>query len=110
MSYTAYKDQIQLTIGDSLYLQLEITDAAGAPFEPAEGDVIRFAMKKNYSDEECLIRKTIPNDTLLLTFAPEDTKQLAAGPYVYDIQITVAETGDVDTFISGTLELTPEVE
>ena len=66
--------------------------------------------KTDYKDIEPLILKEIPNDTLILELEPNDTKPLAFGTYVYDIQITF-EDGTVDTFITEAMfKLTPEVE
>ena len=101
---------IELTRGDTFKRTLVLTDAEGNPFTPAEGDEIRFALKKKVKDETVLINKVVPNDTLLLKLNPEDTKELAFGDYVYDIQITYAN-GEVDTFITvSKFKITEEVE
>ena len=111
MSYTVKKTAITLTRGDTFKAQISITDKDGNPYEIQEGDSVRFAMKKNYSDPdtEVLIVKDIPTDTLILTLLPADTKDLAFGTYVYDIQLTTA-AGEIDTFITkASLTLTEEV-
>lgn len=79
------------------------------PYTPVDGDKVRFALKQNYSSSRTLIYKRIYNDDLILHLEPKDTKKLAFGNYVYDIEITFAN-GDVDTFIKGEFELLPEVE
>jgi hypothetical protein len=59
-----------------------------------------------------LIWKSIPNETLRLFLDAEDTKRLSVecSPYVYDIQITMAD-GTVDTFIDrGKFIVTEEVD
>lgn len=90
---------IKLTRGDTLKILLNLQDSHGYTYCPNEGDQIRFAMKADYNDPEPLILKVIPNNTLMLTLDPEDTKNLdAPAAYVYDIEITYAN-GDVDTFI-----------
>ena len=101
---------IRMTKGDTLEVPVIIMTKNGEVYIPAEGDVIRFAMKKNYEDEEPLILKTIPNDTLILRLESSETKTLEVSktPYVYDIELTTA-TGTVDTFLSGSLYLTEEV-
>ena len=101
-------NRITLTRGDTLIAAISMTKD-GESYTPVDGDVVRFAMKEKYSDAEVLITKTIPNDTLVLRLEPADTKPLAFGSYVYDIQITFAD-GTVDTFITGTLTLTEEVD
>ena len=108
MSYSVRGTKIQLTRGDTLRLQVSIKDGDGNQYVPADGDKIRFAMKKDY-DGVLIINKSIPNDSLELTLNPKDTKDLDVGKYVYDVELT-KENGDVDTFITcATLQLTEEV-
>ena len=97
-----------MTRGDTLRANVNIT-RDGEPYVPEEGDSIRFAVKRDYKDTALLILKNISIGTLVLKVDPEDTKPLDFGKYVYDIQMTFAD-GSVDTFISGKLVLTPEVE
>ena len=107
MSYEISGTTIRLTRGDSFYCTVGMS-RAGEPYLPQEGDKIRFALKRDrltpgnaeYVDKRPLILKTIPNDTLILHIAPEDTKGLDFGQYAYDIEITFAN-GDVDTFIKA---------
>lgn len=110
MSYSVKGATITLTRGDSFAADIGIIQPNGDPYIPSEGDQIRFAMKRNVKDENVLILKEIPIDTLRLVLNPEDTKNLEFGSYVYDIQLTKS-TGEVDTFITkSTLTLTEEVE
>ena len=103
-------NRISLTRGDTFNAKVSITDSEGAAYVPNEGDKIRFAMKKNYDDEEPLLLINIPIDTMILVITPEDTKSLEFGKYVYDIELTKAN-GDVDTFIAkARIDLTEEVE
>lgn len=117
MSYSIDKDNnITLTRGDTF--ETDITLERGEdPYVPVEGDVISFAVKHNkllkdksdYEDKEPLILKYVPIDTMTLVIDPEDTKHLAFGKYVYDMQIQFAD-GKVDTFIEEKIfELTKEV-
>lgn len=111
MSYTVKKTNISLTRGDTFKAQISITNPDGTPYILQEGDSVRFAMKKSYTDPdtEVLIVKEIPTETLVLTLLPEDTKDLNFGTYVYDIQLTTA-SGEIDTFITkANLTLTEEV-
>lgn len=110
MSYSVKGTSITLTRGDSFAADIGIIQPDGEPYAPSEGDQIRFAMKRNVKDEEVLILREIPIDTMRLVLTPEDTKDLEFGSYVYDIQLTKS-TGEVDTFITkSTLTLTEEVE
>ncbi len=110
MSFKVRKNTIFLTRGDTFKARLTINYPDGSVYTPVEGDKVRFALKENVEDEECLILREIPIDTMLLVIYPEDTKELEFGSYVYDIQLTKAN-GDVDTFITASkLKLTAEVE
>lgn len=107
-------DTIYLTRGDSALIKLTLTDANGDPYEPSDGDRIRFAMKKRMSDSnEVLVTVEIPTDTLLLEIRPEHTEALQynrSRPYKYDIELTTA-TGRVDTFIADAdIFIFPEVD
>lgn len=101
---------ITLTRGDSLILNLQL-QKMGEPYVPEEGSSVRFAMKERYSDpdENVVLLKSIPIDTLILELEPEDTKPLAMNRiYVYDIQLT-DPGGRVDTFLSGKFTVGEEV-
>jgi hypothetical protein len=103
---------ITVTKGDTLEAIVELLLEDGTPYQPQEGDEIRFALKQRYEDRVPLLLKPIPNDTLRLRLEAEDTKRLRAGwvPYVYDMQITFAD-GSVDTFIDrAKFIVTDEVE
>lgn len=112
MSYKIDGTNITLTRGDTLRVKMiplvyGTTDVA---YVPEDGDEIRFACKKTFSDDEpVLIMNNIPNDTCMLHLRPEQTKTLSYGKYVYDVQLTYAD-GEVDTYIKGTLTLTEEAE
>lgn len=108
--HTIKGNDITLTRGDTLYIKVNIF-RNGEPYIPQEGEIIRFAMKRSYKDpdENVIILKIIPNDTMVLKIEPNDTKQLPFGKtYVYDIELTDTN-GDVDTFIKGTFTIGEEV-
>lgn len=100
---------ITLTRSDSLKLIVQPVNADGTNYVAQNGDAIRFAMKRRYSDAQPIINKSIPTDTFLLELDPADTKTLAFGNYVYDVELTHAD-GDVDTYIAeGVFVLSKEV-
>ena len=109
---------IRLTKGDTFVRTISLRRLAdNEEYTPVEGDVIHFALKRNvlnvsmtgYIGDEPLIVKEIPIDTMVLRINAEDTKSLAVGDYVYDIEVTFAD-GDVDTPINcGIFTLLPEV-
>ena len=91
---------IKLTRGDSMDVLLNLKDADGEDYIPAEGDRVRFAMKRTYGDPSPALELEIPRETLVLSFAPGDTGNLPVGTYVYDIEVTLAD-GTVNTVIPG---------
>ena len=103
---------IRMTKGDTLEAVVEILLADGSKYEVQEGDRIRFALKRKYSDRCVLIRKDIDPDTPVLLLEPGDTQCLRPDwvPYVYDIELVSAD-GRVDTFIDrGKFIVTEEVD
>lgn len=105
--YSIDGTNITLIKGDTLRSQVVITQE-DEPYVLQEGDVVTFAMKRNFLADTVLLQKTLP-PSLLLTINPEDTKQLGTGDYVYELEMAFA-SGDVDTFIQGTFTLKPEVQ
>lgn len=104
------RTDIYLTKGDTFVVEVEAyLQNTRERYEPVVGDTVRFALKKCPTDDECLIYKDIPISTMILKLESDDTKTLQNIPYWYDIQLTYAN-GDVDTFISGYLTLTVEVD
>lgn len=100
---------ITMTRGDTLVLKIRMTKD-GVEYTPSAGDSVRFAMKARYSDEDVVLEKNIPIDTLVLEIEPQDTKSLEMrSSYVYDIQLTTAD-GKIDTFIAGNLTIDVEVK
>ena len=91
---------ITMTRGDSLSLELSLMNGENV-YTPEEDDAITFeVLNFPYDGEDPVLTKTIPNDTLLLELAPEDTASLGVGAYYYNMRITFAD-GYVDTFISN---------
>lgn len=108
MSVVIKGNKITLTRGDTLKVLVGITNG-GEPYVPEQGDFVRFALKKFVTDDEPILIKSIPIDTMILELIPADTKNLEFGRYVYDIELTTSE-GDVDTFIGPeTFDITEEV-
>lgn len=108
MSYSVFGTDITLTRGDTFKSYVNIHYKNGTKYEIQPGDVVKFIMKRSWSEcAEVLIEKLIPTDTLLLQFDPQDTEDLPLKTYVYKIKLIFANQ-DVDTFISGELELTEE--
>ena len=109
MGYSVSGTTITLTRGDTFVAVISITDQDGNPYTPVEGDFIRFAMKSSYEDLAPILVKNIPIDTMTLVIESAETKPLAFGKYIYDIELSKS-TGEVDTFIAkATIKITEEV-
>lgn len=108
--FSIKNNNITLTRGDTLLLQINLT-AEDEPYVPQEGDSLRFAMKRKYTDDDSdvVLVKNIPIDTCVLEIQPQDTKDLPMrSKYVYDIQFTGAD-GRVNTFVQGIFTIEEEV-
>lgn len=119
--YTIKGNTISLTRGDSFAMKVDIMrkdEETGevTEYTPVAADNIRFAVKhkdlkadgSDFADDEPLLVKAIPYNTMVLELEPNDTKEMAFGKYAYDIEI-VMEDGWTETFISDTFILTKEV-
>lgn len=92
------KNIISVVQGDSLWTKLELTDSDNNPYVPDPNDKIRFALKRTTDpEEEPLVTKDIPYDTLELRLDPQDTN-FPVGEYVYDVEIELTN-GFVDTVV-----------
>ena len=115
-------NKIKMTIGDNELFECEITDEDDNPI-PLTSTKIWFTVKKNYSDEDFLIQKknTLaggsdseilvtdePNGLCEIYLLPEDTKELVADTYVYDVQISNLFYG-IKTVIKNRIFLGSEV-
>ncbi len=119
----AKDSRIEMTRGDTLITTIGIfvedpDTKEKYPFTPEQGDSLRFVLKHpqirsdnmGYTDAEPLIEKQISIDTLELRLDSADTKPLAFGDYVYDVELTYADNV-VDTFINNApFKLIPEVD
>lgn len=109
MGYSVSENRIKLTRGDTAIFKVSIDYLnTEEPYEPEEGDVIRFTLKRYLSDRTASFVKDVSIDTMLLRIDSDDTSSLPFGRYYYDVQL-IKSNGDTDTFISDILELTKEV-
>lgn len=101
---------ISLTRGDTGIFHISLVDKFGEAYTPEEGSTLRFAMSTKYYSQrsEVLILKDIPIDTMELEIEPGDTKNLKAGTYKYDIELT-DEVGHVSTVVMAKFSITEEV-
>lgn len=89
--------RLNLTIvrGDSATIGVRFN---GLETEP---DSIYFSVKRNYSDTEYKLQKTIGDGIekeesegmrYKIKMTPEDTGKLYSGDYVYDVELTIGDT------------------
>ena len=104
-----YEDNtIDLTRGDTCAIIVTIYDLNGDEYELQTGDVLLFTMKINCETQDIVVQKDITSDSII-SLTHNDTKSLAYGSYVYDVQLTTAG-GDVYTVIAPALfNITKEV-
>ena len=103
-------NRIYLTRGDSASIDIRLTDATGAEYEPVAGDKIYFRLKKNVFGSSLLLVREISPTTLTLELKPNDTAGLDFGLYRYEIEL-VTSSGDRFTVIeNGEFVLGVELE
>ena len=99
---------INLTRGDSCDIIFTIYDLNGDVYELHEGDTVLFTIKINCETSDIIIQKDITADCVI-SLSHNDTKSLAYGSYVYDVQLTTAGD-DVYTVIApAVFNITKEV-
>jgi len=108
------KKNIDMVRGDTLAFAVKITFDE----DVQELDSAYFTCKRNYADTEPVFQKKLSNgiyvseqtdDGLIYTVrvAPDDTKDVDAGKYYYDMEIGC--NGDVFTILHGVLEIENDV-
>jgi hypothetical protein len=103
-------ENITMVRGDTLAFNVEITDQDG---EVILVDSAHFTCKKNVTGAEKIFQKSlgsgiIQSDGLLtVRVAPEDTREVDAGQYFYDMEIGVGS--DIYTLMIGTLSIQQDV-
>lgn len=101
---------ITMVRGDTLSFNVEVTDADG---EIIEVDSAYFTCKKISTDDSNIFKKALgagitqDEDGITVRVAPEDTRNVNAGQYFYDLQIGVGE--DIFTILKGVLEIEQDV-
>jgi len=108
------KMKIKMTRGNTPYIPVScyIKDENGnrVSYEPVEGDVILFSVKKKKTDTEPLFVIPVNIKDMLIKFETKHTKELDIGKYIYDVILIKPSIGYRDTFIDNkVLVLTTEV-
>lgn len=89
---------ISIIRGTTQNLLITITDEVGEIYKLQNGDVIRFGIKRNWQDTDYDVCKEIisddtQNDEYIIALAPEDTFNLPAENYYFDVGLQTA-SGD----------------
>ena len=102
---------LQMVRGDTFSFDLVLTDIAA---ESIRSLYITVKKKATDTDSDAVIQKGLDDGVTLVEgttyrfrIAPEDTEDVHAGKYVYDIQIRVED--DVYTLFSGAFNIAQDV-
>ena len=101
---------IHLTRGDTARFSIGriVNIVTNTNYTPTEDDTVTMTIKKTVLQADPCVQIIVPGGGVL-HIKPEDTKAMAFGKYVYDVQITMAD-GDVYTIIPpATFDLLKEV-
>ena len=101
--FTVDKDNaLHLTRGDTARLLLGsvVNLVTGKEYILSADDTVTFTVKKTVYDTTPAVQITVPGGAAI-HIKPEDTKEMAFGNYLYDVQLTTAD-GDVYTVIPPT--------
>ena len=108
------RTNLEMIRGDTLSFAFEVEfDEAPQKLEKAD-----FTCKTNFDDNDALFHKELENGInfskqdgtklyYIVRVAPEDTENLEAGMYYYDLQIEL--NGDVFTILNGALKIEEDV-
>ena len=108
------RTNLEMIRGDTLSFAFEVEfDEAPQKLEKAD-----FTCKANFDDNDALFHKELEKGInfskqdgtklyYIVRVAPEDTENLEAGMYYYDLQIEL--NGDVFTILNGALKIEEDV-
>ena len=108
------RNNLEMIKGDTLSFAFEVEfDEAPHKLEKAD-----FTCKTNFDDDDVVFHKELEKGInfskqernklfYIVRIAPEDTENLEAGMYYYDLQIEL--NGDVFTILNGSLKIESDV-
>lgn len=96
------RQDIEMIRGRTETLIIAVSDADGTDYTLAEGEVLRFGIKAGEGAENYLLVKELTtvhavDGGYALSLAPEDTEDLPAGRFKYDVGLQIG--GDYYTVI-----------
>lgn len=105
---------IKLPRGNTLYLEVALTDAADKPYRLGKKDYAVFTVKyRDNMQENPIIQKIImpddcgENGELLIKLAPEDTIGIETGTYLYDLAVCIGGRDFYTAVIASTFQILP---
>lgn len=99
---------ISFNRGDDVFIQINVYDSDGQPYNLREGDALYFSAKAKDTDKNYAIPpKKLEYDVIHL--APADTYDLAFGEYVYDVQLITAEGRETTVIVPSVLNILPAI-
>lgn len=84
--------------GEAASIPILLTYRDGSDYSYVSGDLIRFIVTRGYSHTSPVMTKTISGD-MKLNVTKQESATLAAGSYIYGLQVTHSD-GNVDTVIT----------
>lgn len=123
MSSSSVDNKIIMFLGNSEVFELEVTDDDDAVVPITDAEII-FSVKADFNDESYIFQRKNsfagggdteikitdgPNGLAEIYLVPDNTKDLAAGTYVYDVWIKLT-TGQEKTVVQNRLFLLEAVK
>lgn len=94
--FVIQKDKkIILTKGDTATIYVQVIDLEGKEYEIKDSDVVTMTVRKTPNSATSIVKEATPDHYIV--FGPEDTSDLKAGLYVYDVQINI--DGNIYTIV-----------
>lgn len=105
---------IKIPRGNTLYLEVALTDAADKPYRLGKKDYAVFTVKyRDNMRENPIIQKIImpddcgENGELLIKLAPEDTVGIETGTYLYDLAVCIGGRDFYTAVVASTFQILP---
>ena len=104
----ATKANLVIDQGSSFSITINLSDVNGDPLN-VTGYTTSGQMRKHYTSSNAVNFSTaISNGELSLTLTSEQTANIVAGRYVYDVELT-DQSNNITRIVEGIVTVTPEV-
>ncbi len=107
----ATKANIVIDQGTTFSVELDLSDEYGDPLN-LNGYSANAQMRKWYTSSNSTVFNTsidINKGQVILTLTANQTGLLAAGRYVYDVELTENSTNSISRVVEGIVTVTPQV-